>query len=66
MGSEAWRSVHGDTYGATDKPLGGGMPGWGESLTDAEIRLVAAFERAEYGGEDRREVLSNCGVVEPG
>jgi mono/diheme cytochrome c family protein len=61
-GSDGWRAAHGDTYGATGRPVEGGMPAQGENLTEAEIRLVAAFQRAEYGGEEPQAALSGCGV----
>ena len=50
LGSEGWRTEHGDTYGATDKPVAGGMPAHGDQLTVEEMRRVAAFERSAYGG----------------
>ena len=43
------------------KPLAGGMPAQSQ-LTLAETRLVAAFERVEYGGVDAEEALADCGV----
>ncbi len=61
LGSDGWRARHGDVYGATAKPVEGGMPAQ-DSLTDAEQRLVAAFERVTYGGMDREEALAACGV----
>lgn len=61
LGSEGWRTAHGDTYGATGKPLAGGMPAQSQ-LTLEETRLVAAFERVEYGGVDAEQALADCGV----
>ena len=37
------------TYGATGKPVNGGMPAH-ESLTDAELAQVILYERAAFGG----------------
>jgi mono/diheme cytochrome c family protein len=64
LGSEGWRAAHGDAYGAPGRPLAGGMPGQTE-LTPEEMRLVAAFERVEYGGQGPDDALADCGVVEP-
>lgn len=46
LGSNGWP---GDTYGATDKPVNGGMPAH-ESLTDEELAQVVLYERAAFGG----------------
>lgn len=46
LGSTGWPA---DTYGATDKPVNGGMPAH-ESLTDAELAQVILYERAAFGG----------------
>ena len=62
LGSEGWRNEVGDTYGASNKPLLGGMPGHGDSLTPAEIAAVAVFERITYGGAEQEETLLACGV----
>jgi mono/diheme cytochrome c family protein len=60
LGSEGWRAEHGDTYGATEKPIEGGMPAHGDILTPQEIELVAAFERSQYGGLDSETALREC------
>lgn len=62
LGSDGWKDRHGDTYGATAKPVKGGMPAQGDDLTLAEQRLVATFERVTYGGAPREEALDGCGV----
>lgn len=62
LGSEGWRSAHGDSYGAPGRPVKGGMPPQGDQMTEREIRLVAAFERVEYGGQDREAALADCAV----
>ena len=60
LGSDGWRSEHGDVYGATRKPVAGGMPPHGDSLSLSQIRAVAAFERAQYGGQDTATALQEC------
>lgn len=62
LGSEGWRSVHGDTYGASAKPVSGGMPGHVGVLSPDEIRLVVAYERVTYGGQDEAEALADCDI----
>jgi mono/diheme cytochrome c family protein len=62
LGSEGWKQAHGDTYGATDKPVAGGMPAHDETLTPDERAFVAAFERVTYGSEPRDKALADCGV----
>lgn len=52
LGSAGWQSEVGDTYGATDKPVQGGMPGFGEDqLTDAQLVFLILHER-NLGGEN--------------
>lgn len=65
LGSDGWKASHGDTYGATDKPVEGGMPSHDQTLTDDQRRKVAAFERFAYGGVPREMALADCGIVEP-
>jgi mono/diheme cytochrome c family protein len=48
LGDEGWPA---DTYGATAKPKGSGMPGHPQ-LTDAELAQVVLYERASFGGMD--------------
>ncbi len=62
LGSVRWRAEVGDTYGAADKPVVGGMPENGERLTDEEIAAVVVFERVRYGGQDLADVVTDCGV----
>jgi mono/diheme cytochrome c family protein len=52
LGSTGWQQEVGDTYGDTGKPVSGGMPAFGESLTPEELTAVVAYERAEFGGAD--------------
>jgi len=46
LGSTGWPA---DTYGATDKPVNGGMPPH-DALTDAELAQVVLYERVAFGG----------------
>lgn len=51
LGSAGWQSEVGDTYGATDKPVGGGMPGYGtEQLSDGQLAAIILYEREGLGG----------------
>lgn len=55
LGSAGWQAEKGDTYGATDKPVGGGMPGFGEDqLSDADLVYIILHERL-LGGENPNE-----------
>jgi mono/diheme cytochrome c family protein len=42
-------ALRGQTYGATDKPATGGMPGFPD-LTDEEVTAVVCHERVTLGG----------------
>lgn len=49
LGSDGWPA---STYGATNKPVGGGgMPAFGDALTDQEIAQIVLHER-ELAGDD--------------
>lgn len=54
LGTAGWQAEVGDTYGATDKPVGGGgnMPAWATELTPEELMSVVIYERTEFGGMD--------------
>lgn len=65
LGSAAWKSQVGDTYGATDKPVQGGMPQNGATLTDEEIQSVVVYERVRFGDEELESVLADCGLEAP-
>ena len=55
LGSNGWLSERGGTYGANDKPVNSGMPGFAEeALSDAELAYVLLHER-ELGGENPDE-----------
>ena len=64
LGSGGFQGAGESSYGDTNKPIAGGMPGFTASLTDEQIAAVSAFERARFGGGDRDEVLIGCGLVE--
>ncbi len=53
LGSAGWTQQYGDTYGATDKPVGGGMPGFGpDQVTDGQLAAIILHERLDLGGAD--------------
>lgn len=52
LGSAGYQDAGFTTYGATDKPIGGGMPGQDGTLTPSEIMDVVLHERTEFGGEE--------------
>ena len=52
-----------DTYGDTSKPVNGGMPAFGGSLSAEQIAAVAAFERVRFSGEDSETAPVDCGLV---
>jgi mono/diheme cytochrome c family protein len=57
LGSTGWLDEHGATYGATAKPVRGGMPAFTEGqLSDAELLYIVLHERllggASPNGED--------------
>lgn len=62
LGSERWREEVSDTYGPTNKEITGAMPSWEASLTELEIRQVAAFERFQFGGGGLEMVAADCGL----
>jgi len=63
LGSDGWRAAHGDTYGATARPVVGGMPAHRDVLTADEIAAVVAFERVTYGGVAADAALADCGIA---
>jgi mono/diheme cytochrome c family protein len=54
------------TYGATNKPVGGGglMPGYEGALTEEQIASVSLYERVAFGGQPLEEAEIDCGLVE--
>lgn len=56
LGSQGWLEEVGDTYGAGNQPVNGGMPGFDEgALSDAELLYVILHEREGLGGENPNE-----------
>lgn len=63
LGSTGWPEA---TYGATGKPVAGGMPGFESSLSELELAQVSLYERVAFGGEDLMEAEAECGLGEAG
>jgi mono/diheme cytochrome c family protein len=51
LGSTGYQDAGFSTYGATDKPIAGGMPAQDGTLTPAEIMDIVLYERTEFGAE---------------
>ena len=51
LGSAGYQDAGFSTYGATDKPIAGGMPAQSGTLTPAEIMDIVLYERTEFGAE---------------
>jgi hypothetical protein len=64
LGSEGWRDEVGDTYGATDEPVDGGMPAFGDELSLERIQQAALYERVRFGGADLLSEKAACGLGE--
>ena len=64
LGSEEWKKMRGDTYGATATPVAGAMPSHAQTLTNEEIALVSAFERSRFGGLDEQTAVDQCDIVQ--
>jgi hypothetical protein len=65
LGSPGFLAAGETTYGDPNKPINGGMPAFGASLSAEQIAAVAAFERVRFGGADPEETLTDCGLAEP-
>ncbi|MDX1690957.1 MAG: c-type cytochrome [Acidimicrobiia bacterium] len=53
------------TYGATETPVGSSgalMPGFGNSLTETELRAVVLYERVAFGNADLDAAIEDCGL----
>lgn len=61
LGSDAWP---GSTYGATAKPVQGGMPGFGDALTPYDLLSVIRYEREILSGEELEEGTEALGPNE--
>ena len=64
LGSNGWKEFS-DTYGAQNKPVGGGMPAH-PGLDDEELALVVLYERVEFGEleEGSEEYLALLEIAE--
>jgi len=62
LGSARWRTEVSSTYGIQEKDITGAMPSFEPTLTEAQIRQVAAFERSRYGGSSQIEAVTDCGL----
>lgn len=67
LGTSGYQAAGIPTYGALEKPVGGGgnMPGFESSLTPEQIAAVTLYERVRFGGADEQEALVDCGLAEP-
>ena len=63
LGSVGWPDT---TYGATNKPVQGGMPPAAVTLTEEEIAQVTLYERVALGGKDETTAEADCGFNEDG
>ncbi len=63
LGSDGFQGEGRSTYGDTNKPVAGGMPSFGSTLTEEQLAAVVAFERARFGGADPAETLTDCGLA---
>jgi mono/diheme cytochrome c family protein len=61
-GSDGFKAV--GTYGATNRPVAGGMPGWASSLTAKELLAVIYYERVQFGGETEEAAAQLKAVAE--
>ncbi len=65
LGSAGWQAQVGAEYGARNTLSVGGMPNFGDALSDADLRSVVVFERIRFGAAGLDETLIDCGLVEP-
>ena len=64
LGSTGYEDAGMSTYGATEKPIAGGMPGQITTLEPSEIMDVVLHERVEFGGGDFDPALWEEGFEE--
>lgn len=60
LGSNGWQSEVGNTYGANETTVNGGMPAFGGQLDAEEISQVVLYERVAFGGEALPEAETEC------
>jgi len=65
LGSSGWQAEVGAEYGAQGTLSKGGMPNFGDSLSDEDLRSVVTFERVRFGGASLDDTLADCGLVIP-
>lgn len=65
LGSDQWKAQVGDTYGATNKPVTGGMPENRATLSNEEIQAAVVYERVRFGDEELENAVANCGLEAP-
>ena len=53
-GSEGFKAI--GTYGATGKPVNGGMPSWADALSAKELMSVVMFTRVRFGGAEEADL----------
>ena len=63
LGSAGFQGEGRSTYGDTNKPIAGGMPQFGTTLTEEQLASAVAFERVRFGGADPAETLTDCGLA---
>ncbi len=62
LGSERWSNEVGPSYGEQEKEITGAMPSFEPTLTNEQVRQIAAFERSRYGGSAETAALTDCGL----
>ena len=65
LGSAGFTAAGRATFGDNNQPVNGGMPSWGQTLSDQQIAEVVAFERVRLAGGNQDQVLADCGLVQP-
>lgn len=63
LGSQGFLDAGEDSYGDSNKPINGGMPTFGSSLSEEQLAAVVAFERVRFAGADPAETLADCGLA---
>ncbi len=56
-GSAGFQADGRSTYGDTNRPINGGMPGWESTLTPEELNAVVYYERTGLSGEEPNPAL---------
>ena len=53
-GSDGFKAI--GSYGATNRPVAGGMPAWAAQLTAKQLLAVAYYERIHFGGQTEADL----------